>query len=158
MNIKSDTLFLPEIGLPPAKLDPQIGLDVIFKNTTKPCAWARNPPFWIYAHPRFLGKGHPQPSGAAILNSGVPMALNLRSGRKNEIMRMMSISWKVSKFGGTAVRAQSRTFYAPPRDSIAIPASLMRGEIWIWGPPEHIRIPRSVGRPGLGAGGSGRSP
>ena len=56
MDIKSDTLFLAEIGLPPAKLDPpQIGLDVIFKNTTKPRAWVRNPPFWSYAHPQFLG-------------------------------------------------------------------------------------------------------
>ena len=67
----------------------------------------------------------PQPSGAAILNSGVPMALNLRSGKKNEIMRMISIVWKISKFGATAVL----TFYAPPRDSIAVPASLMRGDI-----------------------------
>ena len=70
----------------------------------------------------------PQTSGAAILNSGVPMALNLRSGRKNEIMRMISIFRKISKSGATAARAQSLTFYAPPRDSIAIPASLMRGE------------------------------
>ena len=70
----------------------------------------------------------PQPSGAAILNSGVPMALNLRSGRKNEIMRMISIFCKISKSGAAAVRAQSLTFYAPARDSIAIPASLMRGD------------------------------
>ena len=60
VEIKSDTLFLAEIGLPPAKLDPpRIGLDVIFKYTTKPCAWAHNPQFWNYAHPRLLGKGHP---------------------------------------------------------------------------------------------------
>ena len=81
MDVRSDTLFLAEIGLP--KLDPpQIGLVVIFKNTTKLRAWVRNPQVWSYAHPRFLGKGHPQPSGAAILNSGVPMALNLRSSRR----------------------------------------------------------------------------
>ena len=30
--------------------------------------------------------------------------------------------------GATAARAHSLTFYAPPRDSIAIPASLMWGE------------------------------
>ena len=60
MDIKSDTLFLAEIGLPPAKLDPpQIGLDAIFKNTTELCAWARNHQLWSYAHRRFLGKGHP---------------------------------------------------------------------------------------------------
>ena len=43
-------------------------------------------------------------------------------------MRMISIFGKISKSGGTAARAQSLTFYAPPRDSIAIPASLMRGD------------------------------
>ena len=48
-------------------------------------------------------------------------------------MRMISNFWKISKSGATAVRAQSLTFYAPPRDSIAIPASLMRGECA--GPP-----------------------
>ena len=77
--------------------------------------------FWV--------KVIPQPSGAAILNSGVPMALNLRSGRKNEIMHMISIFRKISKSGAMAARAQSITFYAPPRDSIAIPASLMRGDL-----------------------------
>ena len=71
----------------------------------------------------------PQHSGAAILNSGVPTTLNLRYGRTNEIMRMISISWKISKSGATTVRAQSRTLYARPRDSIAIPASLMRGDL-----------------------------
>ena len=70
----------------------------------------------------------PQPSGAAILNSGVPMAPNLRSGRKHEIMRMIPISWKISKSGSTAVRAQSLAFYATLRDSE------MRGDepqVWI---------------------------
>ena len=71
----------------------------------------------------------PKPSGVAILNSRVPMALNLSSGSKNEILRMISIFWKISKSAAMAVRAQSLTFYAPPRDSIAIPASLMRGNI-----------------------------
>ena len=70
----------------------------------------------------------PQPSGAAILNPEVPMALNLRSGRKNEIMRMIPFFQTIAECGATAVRAQSLTFYAPPRDSIAIPASLMRGD------------------------------
>ena len=61
MDIKSDTLFLAEIGLPPAKLDPPpTGWDEIFKNTMRPCAWARNPQFWSYTHPLFLGSGHPQ--------------------------------------------------------------------------------------------------
>ena len=56
MDIKPDTLFVAE-----AKLDPpRIGLDVIFQNTSKPYAWARNPQFWSYAHPLFLGKDHPQ--------------------------------------------------------------------------------------------------
>ena len=60
MDIKSDTLLLADMGLPPANLDPpRLGLDVIFENTTKPCAWARNPQFWSYVHPLFLGKGHP---------------------------------------------------------------------------------------------------
>ena len=66
---------------------------------------------------------------AAILNSGVPTALNLRFGRRSEIMRMISSCWKISKSGATAARAHALTFYAPPRDSIAIPASLMRGDI-----------------------------
>ena len=40
MDIKSDAMFLAEIGLPPAKLDPpRIGLDVNFKNITNLCAW-----------------------------------------------------------------------------------------------------------------------
>ena len=42
-------------------------------------------------------------------------------------MRMISSFWKISKSGATAARAHSLTFYAPSRDSIAIPASLMRG-------------------------------
>ena len=65
---------------------------------------------------------------AAILNSGVPTALNLRSGRKNEIMRMISSFQKISKSGATTARADSLTFYAPLRNSITIPASLRRGE------------------------------
>ena len=77
--------------------------------------------FWV--------RGIPQPSGAAILNSGVPEALNLRFGRKNEIMRMISIFQKIVNSGATAVHAHPLTFYAPPRDSIAIPAFLMRGDI-----------------------------
>ena len=58
--------------------------------------------------------------------------------QENEIMRMISIFQKISKSGATAVRAQSLTLYAPPRDSIAIPASLMRGDFlqfrlcWRW--------------------------
>ena len=43
-------------------------------------------------------------------------------------MRMISFFGKIPKSGATAVRAQSLTFYAPTRDSIAIPASLMRGD------------------------------
>ena len=53
-------------------------------------------------------------AGAAILNSGVPRALNLISGSKNEIMRMISMFQKISKSGAMAVHAQSLTFYAPP--------------------------------------------
>ena len=88
----------------------------------KPCARARNPQFqsadmrlpWAWA---------------AILDSAVPTALNLRFGRKNEIMRMISSFWNISKSGATAASAHSLTFYAsPPRDSIAIPTSLMRGD------------------------------
>ena len=48
-NIKSDTLLLAGLGLPPAKLGPsQTDLDAICKN-------AKNPQFWSYAHPQFLG-------------------------------------------------------------------------------------------------------
>ena len=53
------------------------------------------------------------------------------SGAQPEIrqdMRMISSFWKISKSGATAAHAHSLTFYAPPRDSIAIPASLMRGD------------------------------
>ena len=118
---------------------------------TKPCARSHNPQFWRIGvpklcvwgrNPQFQSADMRQPWAlAAILNSGVPTAPNLRFGRKNEIMRMISIFWKIrqnqiarmisifrkiSKSGATAVRPQSLTFYAPPRDSIAIPASLMR--------------------------------
>ena len=78
------------------------------------------PDFWVTVIP--------QPSGAAILNSGVPLALNLRSDWRKNIMRMISSFWEISKSGAMAVRAQPPTFYAPPRDSIAVPASLMRGD------------------------------
>ena len=129
MDLRSDALFLAEIGLPPAKLDsPRIGLDVMFKNTTN-CAqgFAILNPGAVHIL-NFSVSVFPQTSDAAILNSGVPMALKLRSGKKNEIMRMISIYQKISKSGATAVRAQSLILYAPPRDSIAIPASLMRGD------------------------------
>ena len=54
--VKSDTLFLAELALPPDKLGlSQTGSDVICKNATQPCAWVRNPQFWSYARPRFLG-------------------------------------------------------------------------------------------------------
>ena len=64
-------------------------------------------------HPRFLGKGHPPTIRRSNPQSGVPMALNLRSGRKNEIVRMISILRTISKSGATAVRAQSLASYAP---------------------------------------------
>ena len=63
--------------------------------------------FWVRAIP--------YASGAAILNSGVQWALNLRPARKNEIMRMVSIFQKISKSGATVARAHSLTFYAPAR-------------------------------------------
>ena len=92
--------------------------------------WDRNPQFWSLHILDFWVRVFPQPSsGAAILNSGVPTALNLRSGRKNKIMRMISIFQKISNLRAMAVHAHPLTFYAPPRDSIAIPASLMRGEV-----------------------------
>ena len=56
----------------------------------------------------------PHASGAAFLASGVQWALDLRPAWKNEIMRMVSILWKISKFGATAARAHSFTF-APAR-------------------------------------------
>ena len=114
--MRSDTFFLAGLALPPAKVDPsQIGLDVIFKNATKPCARVRNPHFWNYAHPRILRNGHPHLSGAAILNSGVQWALHLRPAWKNETMRMVSIFRKISKSGATATRAHSLTFFVPTR-------------------------------------------
>ena len=76
-----DTHFLDGLGLPPAKFDlSQIGLDEIFKNATKPCAWVRNSgamhilDLWV----RVI----PHPSGAAIFNSEVQWALSLRPPRK----------------------------------------------------------------------------
>ena len=87
----------------------------------KLCAWGRNPQLQS-------ADKRQQWAWATILNSGDPTALNLRSGRKNEIMRMISSFQKISKSVAMAARADSLTFYAPPRDSIAIPASLMRGD------------------------------
>ena len=58
--VSRSTLLPAGLGLPPTMLDPsQIGLDVIFKTSTWPCAWARNPQLRSCAHPRFRGKGHP---------------------------------------------------------------------------------------------------
>ena len=129
VDIESDALFLAQIGFSPAKLDPpRISLDVIVKNTTKPCAWTRNPQFWSCALPLFPGKGHPQTIRRSNPQFWSSMALNLRSGREHKIIRMISIFRRISKSGATAVRAQSLTLYAPPRDSIAIPAPLMRGD------------------------------
>ena len=54
----------------------------------------------------------PHASSTAILNSGVQLALNLRSSWENEIMHMISIFRKISKSGATAAHA---TFYAPAR-------------------------------------------
>ena len=113
VKIKSDTLFLAEIALPPAKLDPpRIVLDVISnikQNRAHGFAILNSGAMHIL---NFWVSVIPQSSGAAILNSGVPMALNLRSGSKNEIMRMISVFQKISKSGATAVRTQSLTFYA----------------------------------------------
>ena len=53
--------------------------------------------FWVRAIPH--------PSSAAILNSGVQWALNLRSAWKNEIMRMISIVQEISKSGAMPARA-----------------------------------------------------
>ena len=102
----SDTLFLTGIGSPPAKLDPcQSGLKVISK-------FQRN-----HAHAfailnsgalhtlDFLVSVAPHPPSAATLNSGVQWALKLRSAWKNEIMRMISFLWKISKSGALAARA-----------------------------------------------------
>ena len=62
--------------------------------------------FWVRAIPH--------PSGAAILNSGVQWALNLRPAWKNEIMRMVSIFLKILKSGAAAARAHSPSTH--PRD------------------------------------------
>ena len=70
----------------------------------------------------------PHPSGAAILDTGVPWALNPSPAWKNETMRMVSISWTISKSGAIVARAHSPSRH--PRDSIAIPASLMRGDLF----------------------------
>ena len=116
MDVEWDTLFLAEIGLPPAKLDPpQFGLDVISKiqrNRAHGLAILNSGAMHILD---FSVRVIPQPSGATILNSRVPMALTLRSGRKNEIMRMISMFWKISKSGATTARAPLLNFYAPAR-------------------------------------------
>ena len=92
MDTKSDTVFLAEIGLPPPKVDPpRIGLDVFFKNTTKLCAWARNPQFWSYAHPLFLGKGHPPTIRRSNLQFWSSNGAQPEIWQENEIMRMISI-------------------------------------------------------------------
>ena len=57
----------------------------------------------------------PHPTSSVILNSGVQWALDLRHDWKNEIMRMVSNCWKISKSGATAARAHTLTFYAPAR-------------------------------------------
>ena len=57
----------------------------------------------------------PHPPGAAILNSAVQWALNLRPAWKNETMRMVSIFQEISKFGAMATHAHLLTFYAPAR-------------------------------------------
>ena len=54
-------------------------------------------------------------SGATILDSGVQWALNLRPAWKNEIMRMISIFQKKSKFGAVVARPHSLSFCAPAR-------------------------------------------
>ena len=104
------------LGLPPTNLGPpQTCLDAIWKNATKPCTWVRDPQFWSYAHPRFWARVIPHPTRSAILNLGVQWALNLISSWENEIMRMISIFWKISEYGATAARAHLLTFYAPAR-------------------------------------------
>ena len=112
--LKSDALFLAGLDLPPAKLDPsQIGLDVIFKNATKPCAWVRNPRFWIYAHPRFMGEGRfpiPPAPQSSILE------INRREANlENETKHMVSIFRKISKSGATAARPHSLILFAHAR-------------------------------------------
>ena len=117
VDIKSDSLFLAESGLPLAKLDPpRIGLDVLFGNTTKPCAWVRNPQFWSYAHTVFLGKGHPPTIWRSNPRFWSPNSAQPEIWQeKRNHASMISIFWKISKSGATAVCAHSPTFYAPAR-------------------------------------------
>ena len=68
------------------------------------------------------------PLGAAILNSGVQWALNLRPAWKHEIMRMVSNFPQHLKNGEPQRPALTHSPSTHPRDSIAIPASLMRGD------------------------------
>ena len=79
MDIKSDSLLLVEIGLASAKLDhPPIGLDVIFDKYKKRAHGVEILNSGAMHILDFWVRVIPHRSGAAILNSGVPMALNLR--------------------------------------------------------------------------------
>ena len=66
------------------------------------------------------------PTSSAILTSGVQWALNLRSAWRTK--SCASIFQKLSKSEAMAARAHSDSPSTHPRDSIAIPASLMRGD------------------------------
>ena len=57
-------------------------------------------------------------------------------------MRMISNFWKISKSGAMAVRAQPPTFYAPPRDLIAIPASLVAGGVSMGAQRRPATVPK----------------
>ena len=109
-------MFLAGLSLPPAKLDlsqffgcnlqkwtEAIRLGIAILNSG--AMHVRD--FWV----RVI----PHPSGAAILNSGVQWALNLRPAWRNEIMRMVSTFQKISKSAAMAARAHSLTFYVPAR-------------------------------------------
>ena len=128
MDIKSDTLFLAEISLPPAKLDPpRIGLDVIIKITRKPCAWAPNPQFWSYAHPLFLCRGHPptiRRSNPQFWSSNGAQPEIWQDKRNHAHDFNFPQNLEIWSHGGPRPIAH---LYAPPRDSIAIHASLMGG-------------------------------
>ena len=140
-------MFLAGLSLPPAKLVPsQTGLDAIYKNATKPCAWVRNPQFWSYMPILgFWARVTPHPTSSAIFNSGVQWALNLRSAWKHGIMRMISIFQKISKSGAWR-RALTDSPSTHPRDSIAIPASLMRGEYWVRSCSIRVQLQDPVAR------------
>ena len=57
----------------------------------------------------------PYPSSAAILKSGVQLALNLKPASKNESTRIVSIFGEIPTSGAMAARAHSLTFYALAR-------------------------------------------